>query len=91
MKQLSKILDVYEKHLEGRQYLANDNISLADLSHIAWTELMLRTEYRELLNSRPNVKAWWDRITSRPSVVKTWERFPLSRPKTVQPAADASG
>ena len=90
LNQLSKTLDVYEKHLEGREYLANDKISLADLSHISWTEVMIRTEYRELLNSRPNVKAWWDRITSRLSIAKVWERFPFNPPKTTQPAAEAS-
>eukprot|EP00475_Leptophrys_vorax_P041800 TRINITY_DN7886_c0_g1_i1.p1 TRINITY_DN7886_c0_g1~~TRINITY_DN7886_c0_g1_i1.p1 ORF type:complete len:219 (-),score=19.49 TRINITY_DN7886_c0_g1_i1:226-882(-) len=74
---LAKVLDVYEKHLEGREYLVGDSYTLADLTHVPFTEVIQSTPDFELFTSRPNVKAWWERISTRPAWKKVQENFPM--------------
>jgi len=65
---LEKILDIYEEHLAKNEYLAGNFFSLADISHIPYTYLLLHQAKRgEGITSRKHVKAWWDNISSRPS------------------------
>eukprot|EP00475_Leptophrys_vorax_P027450 TRINITY_DN39141_c0_g1_i2.p1 TRINITY_DN39141_c0_g1~~TRINITY_DN39141_c0_g1_i2.p1 ORF type:complete len:131 (-),score=6.30 TRINITY_DN39141_c0_g1_i2:178-570(-) len=74
---LSKILDVYEKHLVGREYLVGDSYTLADLTHVPFTETLAHTPEFELFTSRPNVKSWWERISTRPAWKKVDEKEPM--------------
>ncbi|CAI5459886.1 unnamed protein product [Closterium sp. Yama58-4] len=76
-KKLEKILDVYEKHLEGREYLVGDSFTLADLTHLLVTEHLKMAGVGDLFDSRPNVKAWLSRLYSRPSWGKVNEVAPL--------------
>ncbi|CAI7932813.1 unnamed protein product [Closterium sp. NIES-54] len=64
-KKLEKILDVYEKHLEGREYLVGDSLTLADLTHLPVTEHLKTAGVGDLFDSRPNLKAWLSRLYSR--------------------------
>nr|UHY14115.1 glutathione-S transferase [Closterium ehrenbergii] len=73
---LSPILDVYEKHLEGRQYLVGDTFTIADLTHLPFTELLPAAGHWDLFTSRPNLLAWWERISSRPAWKKVQELDP---------------
>lgn len=74
-QQLGKVLDIYEAHLAHSQYLAGDKFSLADLSHLPYTQMLWPAGYSELIQSRPNVNAWWERISSRPS----WEKVKVMK------------
>ncbi|CAI5479658.1 unnamed protein product [Closterium sp. Yama58-4] len=76
-KKLEKILDVYEKHLEGREYLVGDSLTLADLTHLLVTEHLKMAGVGDLFDSRPNVKAWLSRLYSRPAWKKVNEVAPL--------------
>jgi len=40
---------------------------LADLFHLPYGTLLVAIGEGELFDSRPNVKRWWNDITSRPS------------------------
>ncbi|KAE8057317.1 hypothetical protein FH972_014018 [Carpinus fangiana] len=67
-EKLSKVLDVYEKRLGETQFLAGDEFSLADLSHLPNAQyLVSATDRGELFTSRENVGRWWDEISSRDS------------------------
>lgn len=68
--ELSKVLDVYEARLAKNQYLAGDNFSLADICHLPYFQYALDCKVGEVLDSHPNVKAWWTKISSRP----TWQK-----------------
>eukprot|EP00026_Physarum_polycephalum_P016527 Phypoly_transcript_17450.p1 GENE.Phypoly_transcript_17450~~Phypoly_transcript_17450.p1 ORF type:complete len:212 (+),score=39.36 Phypoly_transcript_17450:126-761(+) len=68
--QLSNTLDVYEKELATRKYLAGDFLSLADLFHLPYGSHVFR-QAPELLDSRPHVKKWFESLTSLPSWQKT--------------------
>ncbi|GBB83261.1 hypothetical protein RclHR1_01000017 [Rhizophagus clarus] len=65
-EELDKVLDVYEKLLEGKDYLAGE-FSLADILHIPLTFYAFRAGEGDLWNKRPNVSRWWKNITERES------------------------
>jgi len=65
---LNAKLDVYDKILSKQKYLAGDEITLADLSHISVGSALPKTGVNPLEDEkRPNVLRWWKDITSRPS------------------------
>ncbi|XVE78531.1 hypothetical protein DITRI_Ditri13aG0152600 [Diplodiscus trichospermus] len=67
-EKLAKVLDVYEERLSTSKYLAGDFISLADLSHLPFTQYLVGPMGKEnMIRSRKHVSAWWDDISSRPS------------------------
>jgi glutathione S-transferase len=66
-EQLNDKLDVYDKILSKQSYLAGDVFTLADLFHLPYGSWLVKVGEEDLFNSRPNVKKWWDRITSRSS------------------------
>ncbi|XP_038974732.1 glutathione S-transferase F10-like [Phoenix dactylifera] len=71
-KQLANVLDMYERRLGEEEYLAGDEFTLADLSHLPNAHyLVTKTERgRKLFTSRKNVERWWTAISDRPS----WKR-----------------
>ncbi|KAG6585517.1 Glutathione S-transferase F8, chloroplastic [Cucurbita argyrosperma subsp. argyrosperma] len=67
-EKLSKVLDVYEQRLEQSRYLAGDEFSLADLSHLPNIHYLVNlTDRAELFTSRKNVERWWNEISGRES------------------------
>lgn len=73
-EKLKKVLDVYEKRLGESQYLAGDEFTLADLSHLPNIQYLVNgTDRAELFTSRENVGRWWGEISSRESWKKVVE------------------
>jgi glutathione S-transferase len=68
LKMLETVLDVYEKRLSEVSFIGGDQFSIADISHIPYTNYMLRCGYKELYKSRPNVYRWVKQIIKRSSV-----------------------
>ncbi|KAM6497623.1 Glutathione S-transferase, C-terminal-like protein [Amanita muscaria] len=66
---LAAKLDVYEKILSKQKYLAGDEVTLADLFHLPYGAKLFHADVGagDLIDSRPNVKRWWNDITSRES------------------------
>jgi glutathione S-transferase len=78
---LVKVLNIYEERLSKSKYLAGDFFSLADISHLPFTDYIVNNMGKDyLIKERKNVSAWWDDISSRPSWNKILE---LYRPPTV--------
>jgi len=74
LEKLVKVLDVYEKRLGDSRYLAGDEFSLADLSHLPNSMyLVTRTELKELFMSKDNVGRWLEEISGRDSWKKVVE------------------
>lgn len=67
IEKLNSVLDVYETRLATQPYLAGQEFSLADISHMPYLQYALDAGAGEVLDKHPNVKAWWERISSRPS------------------------
>ncbi|KAL3641045.1 hypothetical protein CASFOL_016013 [Castilleja foliolosa] len=71
---LAKVLDVYDKRLGESRYLAGDEFSLADLSHLPNSGYLVdETDKGELFESRKNVERWWAEISGRESWTKVVE------------------
>ncbi|GAQ83511.1 Glutathione S-transferase [Klebsormidium nitens] len=65
---LEKVLAVYDAHLADKEYLNGSSFSAADLSHLPNTDYYVNKGGGEVvLKKYPNVWAWWQRISSRPS------------------------
>ncbi|KAI0260441.1 glutathione S-transferase [Gloeopeniophorella convolvens] len=60
-------LDAYEVILGKQKYLAGEEVTLADLYHLPYGSIVLEQLKIGDLEKRPNVKRWWDDISSRPS------------------------
>ncbi|KAJ2928734.1 hypothetical protein H1R20_g8379, partial [Candolleomyces eurysporus] len=63
---LSMKLEVYDKILSKQKYLAGDELCLADLFHIPYG-VLLPIAGSDIMESKPNVKRWFNDLTSRPS------------------------
>ncbi|KAI4366282.1 hypothetical protein MLD38_022176 [Melastoma candidum] len=73
-EKLGKVLDVYDKRLESSRFLAGDEFTLADLSHLPNTHYLVTAGgRREMFTSRKNVGRWWDEISMRDSWKKVSE------------------
>ncbi|KNA20153.1 hypothetical protein SOVF_055030 [Spinacia oleracea] len=75
LEKLGKVLDIYDEKLKTTKYLAGDYYTLADLHHLPYTHYFMTTPFATLINSRPNVKAWWEDISSRPAFKKVSEHM----------------
>jgi len=64
---LEKKLDAYEKILSKRKYLAGDHVTLADLYHLSYAELVISVLKIDILSTRPNLARWWNDISTRES------------------------
>jgi glutathione S-transferase len=67
-------LGMLNTHLEDADWLANDAFSIADLFAFAYIEQ--HTSIDVSLDDQANVKAWFERIASRPSIAKARARLP---------------
>lgn len=68
VQELEKVLDVYEQRLSTVPYIGGEEFTIADISHIPYTNHLLHCGYKELFKSRPNVYKWLKRIIKRDSV-----------------------
>jgi len=68
--EVSRIMGVLNTRLEGRDYLAGDKYSIADMAVVPWIRLCgIHPACTELpLETNANLKAWWDRVSARPGV-----------------------
>ncbi|KAK6287032.1 hypothetical protein POUND7_013211 [Theobroma cacao] len=75
-EKLGKVLDIYEERLSKSKYLAGNFFSLADLSHLPFTQYLVDHMGKEyMIKSRKHVSAWWDDISSRPSWQKVLQLY----------------
>lgn len=74
-QKLEEVFDVLEAQLSKTKYLASNSYSMADLT-CAPSLLRLMTISPELITSRKNVKAWYEKLSSRPAFKKMLEKDP---------------
>ncbi|KAH6986403.1 glutathione S-transferase-like protein [Ilyonectria sp. MPI-CAGE-AT-0026] len=73
-KNLDDNLKVLDGILATRQYVAGNEFTLADVFYVPFIFMLGSKEVGEfdLITSRPNISAWWERITSRPAFKKVY-------------------
>ncbi|MQM08475.1 hypothetical protein Taro_041332 [Colocasia esculenta] len=69
-EKLDKVLDVYEQRLSKSKYLAGSEFTLADLAHIPATRRLEDAGFACMFANRKHLNAWWEDISSRPSLKK---------------------
>ena len=63
-----RLYGVLDGHLEGRDYLANKEVSIADFCALPW---VFRHDWQEVgLADFPNVKRWYDTLMARPALTR---------------------
>ena len=69
-------LKEFERLMGNEKFLAGDKLTLADLFVIpVFHYLALTPEGQELLKPRAKIRAWWDLVKTRNSVVTTEPKF----------------
>ncbi|HJW69778.1 MAG TPA: glutathione S-transferase C-terminal domain-containing protein [Candidatus Binatia bacterium] len=63
-------MDVVERRLEGRDWLIDD-YSLADICYAPLVTVFHRVALGDLIDTRPAVAAWVERLRTRPAVRDT--------------------
>ncbi|MEV0401052.1 glutathione S-transferase C-terminal domain-containing protein [Actinoallomurus sp. NPDC050550] len=53
--------------LADRPYLAGPRFSLAEVTFLPYLTYLVASGGGDLINERPHLAAWWDRISTRPT------------------------
>lgn len=61
-----RLVGILDSHLKNTDYLVGNKYSIADIASFGWVN-MLRFSGVDL-DDFPNLKAWWKRISARPTV-----------------------
>jgi GST-like protein len=71
-KEVSRLFGVLNKRLEGNEYLAGSEYTIADIALLPWIRsAQLFPFLQDLpLDANANLKAWLDRVVTRPAVQK---------------------
>ncbi|CAH2072543.1 unnamed protein product [Thlaspi arvense] len=65
---LEEVLDIYENRLASNRFLAGDEFTMADLTHMpAMRYLMGIIDINRMVKARVNMNRWWEEITARPA------------------------
>ncbi|UKZ53279.1 hypothetical protein TrVGV298_007071 [Trichoderma virens] len=69
---LAQKLDVYDKAILAEQkYMAGNTFSIVDIFYMPLMSYLFRMGFGDMITDRPNVKAWWESVSSRDS----WKQF----------------
>jgi GST-like protein len=71
-KEVSRIYGVLDARLEGKNYFAGDEFTIADIAMFPWIQAgsMFPFTADLPLDANPNLKAWLERVRARPAVQK---------------------
>jgi len=75
VKLYKKLLDDMEATLKQEPWLAGSTYSLADVAYTAYITRVRNLNMLPLLDQRPNLKAWFDRVCARPSYETAIRKF----------------
>jgi glutathione S-transferase len=67
-------LDMVDKSLEGRQWLVGDSCTIADIG--CWGRMVFMAEGGMSLDTRPNARAWRDRLMAMPGFALPYDLIP---------------
>ena len=67
-KECRRLYGVLDSRLEGREYIANNEVSIADFCTVPW---VFRHDWQEIdLDEFMNVKRWYDNMMQRPALTR---------------------
>lgn len=65
--EVGRVLDVADKTLAKQEYFGGSTFSLTDIGWMPYVQYLFAAESGDLVTSRAGVRAWWERVSSRPS------------------------
>jgi glutathione S-transferase len=68
--QLDTALAIIDKQLASHPFIAGESFSLADICFMPYFEYAMATPAKERIAKHPNVSAWWNKVSERP----TWRK-----------------
>ena len=71
VKETNRLYGVLNRHLEGRDYIAGDEYSIADIASYPW--IVPHERQGQKLEEFPHLKAWFDRVAARPATQKAYK------------------
>ena len=84
-----RLYGVLDRRLEGRDFIAGDAYSIADIA--CWPWVLSHAGHGQSLDDFPNVARWFDAVGSRPATQRAFADYqdPYANPRfTPQPAAE---
>lgn len=64
---LEVVLDIYENRLASSRFLAGEEFTMADLTHMPAMGHLMSTDVNQMVKARVNMNRWWEEITARPA------------------------
>lgn len=71
------VLDAADRLLSTSAYFAGSSLSLADIHWLPYFEYLTRIGDAALLDTRPHLRAWWERVSAR----NTWQKVARTGPQ----------
>ena len=68
----ARLYGVLDERLAGREFVAGDTYSIADMAIYPWIATLERNQKR--LDDFPNLKRWFDAIAARPATIRAYEK-----------------
>jgi len=63
-------LDTLDAVVGDQDYMGGKEFSLIDIFYMPNVNMLYKAGVGSLFDTRPNLKAWWERVTGRPFVKK---------------------
>ncbi|KAK0724077.1 glutathione S-transferase domain-containing protein [Lasiosphaeris hirsuta] len=70
LRSVDMFLDVAERLLQQREYMAGKEFAVVDIFYIPLIQRLFACGYGDFIRSRKAVSAWWDRCVNRPAIRK---------------------
>ncbi len=70
-RELERLYGVLDRRLAGREFIAGDAYSIADVATYPW--IVPHTPHGQSLHEFPNLSRWFDAIAARPATRRTYE------------------
>ncbi|WP_430474721.1 glutathione binding-like protein [Thalassospira lucentensis] len=86
VNETNRLYGVLNKRLEGRDFIAGDDYTIADMASYPW--VVSYEKQQQDLNDFPNLKRWFETIQSRPATIAAYK---AAEPYSATPAVTEEG
>ncbi|HET7843152.1 MAG TPA: glutathione binding-like protein [Xanthomonadales bacterium] len=70
-KELARLYGVLDRHLAGREWIAGDDYSIADIACYPW--IVPHAPHGQSLDAFPALRAWFERVAARPATQRAYD------------------
>jgi glutathione S-transferase len=67
---ITEALGVMDTRLANNKHLVGDQFTLADICFMPYFQASMMLPVKDMIAKAPNVSAWWNRVSERPSWIK---------------------